>query len=104
MTRPERHRAKPRPGPAILGGLFSWLLILPIGAGDERPDVGPLPGLWQQIEHPLPDGRSMAVDHLILTRDVHKFTFESGRLSFLTPVEGRTLGAVCCSWERGVTG
>ena len=39
------------------------------------------------------------VSWLVLNRDVARFTFESGNFHLLTPVGGRTVGAVF--WERG---
>ncbi|HEX5757741.1 MAG TPA: M1 family aminopeptidase [Thermoanaerobaculia bacterium] len=41
-----------------------------------------------------PDGRTVAVRGLVLERDVFRFTFDSGTVHFLAPVEGRTVGAV----------
>ncbi|MGH9317910.1 MAG: M1 family aminopeptidase [Thermoanaerobaculia bacterium] len=41
-----------------------------------------------------PQGRGLAVQNLVLDRDVFRFQFASGTFQFLTPVEGRTPGAV----------
>ncbi|HET7248894.1 MAG TPA: hypothetical protein VFI79_03545, partial [Gemmatimonadales bacterium] len=42
---------------------------------------------------PVP-GKVAEVDHLVLTRDVAQLTLEHGQLYFLSPVGGRTVGAV----------
>jgi hypothetical protein len=42
---------------------------------------------------PKPDGIA-AVDGLVIERDVARFVFESGHIYLLTPVAGRTIGAV----------
>lgn len=41
-----------------------------------------------------PDGKAFAVEQLVLQRDVFRFTFESGTFQFLSPIAGRTFGAV----------
>ncbi len=41
-----------------------------------------------------PDGRTLTVSNLTLERDAFRFEFASGTFHFLTPVEGRTVGAV----------
>ena len=41
-----------------------------------------------------PDGRSIAVKDLTLTRDVYKFQFRNGTFHFLAPLGERTFGAV----------
>ncbi|MGH9362159.1 MAG: hypothetical protein ACRD2T_09595, partial [Thermoanaerobaculia bacterium] len=41
-----------------------------------------------------PDGRKVTVAGLVLERDVFRFQFDSGAFHFLTPVAGRTVGAV----------
>ncbi|MEM8961407.1 MAG: M1 family aminopeptidase [Acidobacteriota bacterium] len=40
------------------------------------------------------DGRQVAVENLLLERDAHRFTLESGTVYFVTPVAERTIGAV----------
>ena len=42
---------------------------------------------------PLP-GQVADVNHLVLARDVGRFTFDRGKLYLLSPVGGRTVGAV----------
>lgn len=41
-----------------------------------------------------PDGRTITVENLVLDRDVYHFEFTRGTFHLLTPVEGRTWGAV----------
>ncbi|HSS44053.1 MAG TPA: M1 family aminopeptidase [Thermoanaerobaculia bacterium] len=41
-----------------------------------------------------PQGRSLAVQNLVLERDAFRLQFASGTFQFLTPVENRTVGAV----------
>ena len=41
-----------------------------------------------------PDGRKIPVQNLVLERDVFRFQFDSGAFHLLTPVDGRTIGAV----------
>ncbi|MEM6453712.1 MAG: M1 family aminopeptidase [Acidobacteriota bacterium] len=41
-----------------------------------------------------PDGRTVAVEQLSITRDAFTFDFERGTFHLLAPVDGRTIGAV----------
>ena len=50
--------------------------------------------LYKAIKAAGPDGRSVDVSGLKLERDAHSFSFNSGSLQFLTPVNGKTHGAV----------
>lgn len=50
---------------------------------------------YRELQNLAPDpGRVADVNHLVLTRDVGQLTLEHGQLYFLSPVGGRTVGAV----------
>lgn len=46
------------------------------------------------LRNAKPDGESVAVQNLVIERDVFRFRFEAGTFQFLSPVEGRSYGAV----------
>jgi hypothetical protein len=46
------------------------------------------------LRNAKPDGKAVAVQQLVLERDVFRFKFESGTFQFFSPVEGRVFGAV----------
>jgi len=50
--------------------------------------------VYQQLRNITPGGKTVAVKDLVLKRDTGIFTFTSGNFFFLTPVEGKTTGAV----------
>ncbi len=68
--------------------LIAALLSLPVAAA-AAPDPA-----YTAIRNARPDGRSVPVNNLVLERDVYRFQFDSGAFHFLSPVEGRTVGAV----------
>src|SRR5204863_4716077 len=49
---------------------------------------------YREVLGLTPTGRKAAVTHLVLTRDVGSITLERGNLYLLSPVGGRTVGAV----------
>src|SRR5437016_4970008 len=49
---------------------------------------------YREVLDMKPTGRRAAVTHLVLTRDVGSLTLERGTLYLLSPVGGRTIGAV----------
>ena len=53
-----------------------------------------LEATYRALREMHPDGRSVAVQELVLEHDVFRFSLRSGRIHFLAPVEGRTFGAV----------
>jgi hypothetical protein len=60
--------------------------------GAAEPVLDPL---YQSVRQARPDGRQLVVAQpFTLERDVFRFDFESGTFYFLTPLEGRTWGAV----------
>ncbi|MBV8203156.1 MAG: hypothetical protein JOZ15_21280, partial [Acidobacteria bacterium] len=68
----------------------SAVAVAAVGAGAaaaSEPSYAALRGM-------RPDGRVAAVQGLALDRDAFHFEFESGAFHFLTPVGGRTVGAV----------
>ena len=50
--------------------------------------------VYDALRAARPQGKAVAVQNLALERDVFRFQFTSGTFQFLTPVEGRTVGAV----------
>ncbi len=67
---------------------FACLVLFP-GAVFPGPDPA-----YTALRGARPDGRTVAVNGLVLERDVFRFQFDSGTFHFLAPVEGRTVGAV----------
>lgn len=49
---------------------------------------------YQAMRAARPDGRTVTVQNLILTRDAYRLTFQSGTFHFLAPLGERTFGAV----------
>jgi hypothetical protein len=50
--------------------------------------------VYQQLRNITPGGKTIAVKDFVLKRDAGTFTFKSGNFFFLTPVQGKTTGAV----------
>jgi len=50
--------------------------------------------VYQQLRNITPGGKAIAVKDFVLKRDAGTFTFRSGNFFFLTPVQGKTTGAV----------
>ena len=50
--------------------------------------------VYTALRNARPDGRKITVQNTTLDRDVFHFQFESGTFHLLTPVDGRTVGAV----------
>lgn len=50
--------------------------------------------IYQQLRNITPGGKTVAVKDFVLKCDAGTFTFTSGNFVFLTPVEGKTTGAV----------
>lgn len=50
--------------------------------------------VYQQLRNITPGGKTIAVRDFVLKRDAGTFTFKSGNFFFLTPVQGKTTGAV----------
>jgi peptidase M1-like protein len=79
--------------------LFGVVLVIPgICAAQTVPGAAAAPGYMDRYRElqslaPVP-GRVAEVNHLVLTRDVGQLTLEHGQLYFLSPVGGRTVGAV----------
>ena len=74
--------------PSLLLPILAFGLLQASAAAEEpNPDYAALRGAH-------PEGKALAVQNLVLQRDVFRFEFASGTFQFLTPVEGRTLGAV----------
>ncbi|MGH9316062.1 MAG: M1 family metallopeptidase [Thermoanaerobaculia bacterium] len=46
------------------------------------------------LRNARPDGKAVAVQQLVIERDVFRFKFETGTFQFLSPVDGRTFGTV----------
>ncbi len=49
---------------------------------------------YEALRAARPDGRQLTVTDVVIERDVHRFSFESGTFHFLAPVANRTVGAV----------
>ena len=49
---------------------------------------------YKELRNARPDGRKVPVQGLTLDRDVFRFQFDSGAFHLLSPVAGRTVGAV----------
>ncbi|MES1244939.1 MAG: hypothetical protein ABUT39_25245, partial [Acidobacteriota bacterium] len=49
---------------------------------------------YKELRNARPDGRRVPVQGYVLERDVFRFQFDSGAFHFLSPVAGRTVGAV----------
>lgn len=67
----------------------------------EIPKITPAPGktpnsnaMYQQLRTAGPSGESSAVNNLVLQRDAGTFTFKTGNIYFLTPVNGKVTGAI----------
>jgi hypothetical protein len=68
--------------------------VSPVGATPAPPTLAYEQAFTQLLAmNPLPD-RVAEVTDLVIQRDVAQFTLESGKLYLLTPVGGRTVGAV----------
>src|SRR4029077_19187331 len=50
--------------------------------------------VYQQLRNITPGGKAITVKDFVLKRDAGTFTFRSGNFFFLTPVQGKTTGAV----------
>ena len=50
--------------------------------------------VYQQLRNITPGGKAITVKDFVLKRDTGTFTFKSGNFFFLTPVQGKTTGAV----------
>ncbi|MGH9713220.1 MAG: hypothetical protein ACRD5M_07970 [Candidatus Acidiferrales bacterium] len=50
--------------------------------------------IYQQLRNITPGGKTVVVKDFVMKRDASTFTFKSGSFAFLTPVEGKTTGAV----------
>lgn len=80
-------------GPSCL--LFSALtLALALAVPPAVSAAGAADPDYVALRNARPQGRGMAVHNLVLERDVFRFQFASGTFQFLTPVEGRSMGAV----------
>ena len=88
----------------------NWFLIVTLAAGaaaqelGKRPEQVPAPTgapakansdpTYQQLRNVGLSGESSAANNLVLKRDAGTFTFRSGNLYFLAPVNGKVTGAV----------
>ena len=78
-------------------GLLRRLCLLPIAAFFfvALPSSAVEPrAVYDALRTARPQGKAVAVQNLAFERDVFRFQFTSGTFQFLTPVEGRTVGAV----------
>lgn len=71
----------------IARSLLLFLCLVPVSGFAEVAE-------YRAIRAARPDGRTVSVSGLTLTRDAYTFTFTSGTFHFLTPVETRTFAAV----------
>ena len=74
------------------------LAALPAGLAGQTPPAGPAATYLERYNEvkrlaPLP-GQVADVHHLVLRRDVGQLVLEQGKLYLLSPVGGRTVGAV----------
>ncbi|MGA8224476.1 MAG: hypothetical protein WB780_22715 [Candidatus Acidiferrales bacterium] len=83
--------------------LLIWLLFLHAGAtastqqDEPQTATAAVPNsdpVYQQLRNITPSGKTIVVKDFVLKRDAGTFTFKSGSFSFLTPVLGKTTGAV----------
>jgi len=79
--------------------LFSVALVIPgICVAQTAPGAAAVSGYmdrYRELQSLAPvAGKVADVNHLVLTRDVGQLTLEHGQLYFLSPVGGRTVGAV----------
>jgi len=73
--------------------LVSFLAASVVGTAFAAAPAAPDP-TYAAIRGAKLDGRSLPVHNLVLERDAFRFQLDSGAFYFLTPVEGRTFGAV----------
>jgi len=71
----------------LLRPLVFLLSLFPVFASAEVPE-------YQAVRTSRPDGRTVAVSGLTLTRDAYTLTFSAGAFHFLRAAENRTFGAV----------
>ena len=71
---------------SLLPVLLPFLFVSVLAAA-ESPE-------YVAVRSARPDGRTVAVKDLTLTRDVYRFRFTNGTFHFLAPFQGRTFGAV----------
>jgi hypothetical protein len=79
--------------PAFLraGATASAQQAAPQTAAATAPNSDPV---YQQLRNITPGGKTITVKDFVLKRDAGTFTFKSGNFFFLTPVQGKTTGAV----------
>lgn len=77
-----------RPAPFLLIALTALAAAVPAAA------AAPPDPTYAALRAARPDGRTVAVQGLVLERDVFRFRLDAGAVHFLAPVAGRTIGAV----------
>ncbi len=82
-----------------LGALAVVLALLPAALAAQAPVEGGAPAAaylerFRELDRATPTGAVAEVQHLVLERDAGRLTLERGRLWLLSPVGGRTVGAV----------
>jgi hypothetical protein len=70
------------------------LLLLALGLWPSLARAASVDPTYAALRAARPDGRTVPVNGLVLERDVYRFQFDSGAFHFLSPVAGRTVGAV----------
>jgi hypothetical protein len=87
------------PAALILIGIVAPLLLASMRAGgapsdkDISPNANTNP-VYKQLRAITPGGKAVTVKDFVMKRDAGTFTFKSGVFVFLSPVEGKTTGAV----------
>lgn len=80
---------------SILSRLFlSGALAICLVAALATPLRAAVDPTYTALRHAKPDGRKIPVQNLVLERDAFRFQLDSGALYLLTPVDGRTIGAI----------
>ena len=75
------------------------MVLMVLAAGAARGVADPT---YAALRAARPEGAAIAVENLVLERDVFRFRFDKGIFQLLAPVEGRISGAVFVgqgSWE-----
>lgn len=87
------------PPALILLGTVAPILLASMRAGrgssdkDTSPNANTNP-VYKQLRAITPGGKAVSVKDFVMKRDAGTFTFKSGVFVFLSPVEGKTTGAV----------
>jgi hypothetical protein len=86
-------KSSPATRRSLAAGVLAAALLSCAGALAATAPLPPPDPVYAALRAARPTGKAVSVSNLTLERDAFRFRFVSGTFQFLTPVEGRTIGA-----------